>query len=185
MSSVLHSQALNAHACPTPIGTFGVIGSARGLRELRWSCDDLELDGSCDVLDEAAEQLSEYFAGTRTSFSVPLDLVGTPFQLKAWNALAEIPYGTTVSYADQARRIGHPTAIRAVGAANGRNPISIIAPCHRVLGTNGKLTGFAGGLEAKDQLLKLEGRDPLLGLAGQGLRQGARKKTNQSRWIAR
>ena len=147
---------LRAHACPTPIGTFALIGSSRGLRELRWTCDGLDLDGSCDVLDEAAEQLNDYFAGTRESFSVPLDLVGTPFQLKAWYALAGIPYGTTVSYADQARRIGHPTAIRAVGAANGRNPVAIFLPCHRIIGSDGSLTGFGGGLERKRYLLEHE-----------------------------
>jgi O-6-methylguanine DNA methyltransferase len=123
---------------------------------LRWTCDGLDLDGSCDVLDEAAAQLNDYFAGTRESFSVPLDLVGTPFQLKAWHALAGIQYGTTVSYADQARRIGHPTAIRAVGAANGRNPVAIFLPCHRIIGSDGSLTGFGGGLERKRYLLEHE-----------------------------
>lgn len=156
MSSVLQAQILCAQPCPTPIGTFALIGSSQGLRELRWSCDGLELDEPCDVLDEAAQQLSDYFAGTRRSFSVPLDLVGTPFQLKAWRALAEIPYGTTVSYAGQARRIGRPTAIRAVGAANGRNPVAIFLPCHRIIGSDGSLTGFGGGLERKRYLLEHE-----------------------------
>jgi methylated-DNA-[protein]-cysteine S-methyltransferase len=156
VSSVLQTETVHARACPTPIGTFALIGSSRGLRELSWSCDDLELDGSCDVLDEAARQLSDYFDGTRKSFSVPLDLVGTPFQMKAWYALADIPYGTTVSYADQARRIGHPTAIRAVGAANGRNPVAIFLPCHRIIGSDGSLTGFGGGLERKRYLLEHE-----------------------------
>jgi methylated-DNA-[protein]-cysteine S-methyltransferase len=156
VSSVLHTQALRAHACATPIGTLGLIGSSHGLRELRWSCDGLALDEPCDVLDAAAEQLSEYFAGTRKSFTVPLDLVGTPFQLKAWYALADIPYGTTVSYAEQARRIGHPTAVRAVGAANGRNPVAIVLPCHRIIGSNGSLTGFGGGLDLKRRLLEHE-----------------------------
>ena len=156
MSSVLQTESLPARACQTPIGTFGLIGSSRGLRELSWSCDDLDLDGSCDVLDQAARQLSDYFDGTRKSFSVPLDLVGTPFQLRAWHALADIPYGTTVSYAGQARRIGHPTAIRAVGAANGRNPVAIFLPCHRIIGSDGSLTGFGGGLERKRYLLEHE-----------------------------
>ncbi len=129
---------------------------AIGLRELCWSCDGLDLDEPCDVLDEAARQLGDYFAGTRQAFSVPLDLVGTPFQMKAWLALADIPYGTTVSYADQARRIGHPTAIRAVGAANGRNPVAIFLPCHRIIGSDGSLTGFGGGLERKRYLLEHE-----------------------------
>ena len=147
---------LRARACPTPIGTFALVGSPRGLRELRWSCDGLDVDRSCDVLDEAARQLGDYFAGTRRSFTVPLDLVGTPFQLRAWRALADIPYGTTVSYAEQARRIGHPTAVRAVGAANGRNPVAIILPCHRIIGSDGSLTGFGGGLERKRHLLEHE-----------------------------
>jgi methylated-DNA-[protein]-cysteine S-methyltransferase len=156
VTSVVQTEILRTRACPTPIGTFGLLGSSRGLRELRWSCDELDLESSCDVLDEAAGQLSDYFDGTRKSFSVPLDLVGTPFQLKAWYALAGIPYGTTVSYADQARRIGHPTAIRAVGAANGRNPVAIFLPCHRIIGSDGSLTGFGGGLERKRYLLEHE-----------------------------
>jgi methylated-DNA-[protein]-cysteine S-methyltransferase len=156
VSSALQAQALCAQACPTPIGTFALIGSSQGLRELRWSCDGLEIDEQCEVLDEAAQQMSDYFAGTRTTFSVPLDLVGTPFQLRAWHALAEIPFGTTVSYADQASRIGHPTAIRAVGAANGRNPVAIFLPCHRIIGSDGSLTGFGGGLERKRYLLEHE-----------------------------
>ena len=153
---MLQPETLRARACPTPIGTFGLIGSSRGLRELSWSCDGLDLDGSCDVLDKAAQQLSEYFDGSRTSFSVPLDLIGTSFQLQAWHALTDIPYGTTVSYADQARRIGRPTAIRAVGAANGRNPVAIFLPCHRIIGSDGSLTGFGGGLERKRYLLEHE-----------------------------
>jgi methylated-DNA-[protein]-cysteine S-methyltransferase len=87
---------------------------------------------------------------------VSLDLVGTPFQLRAWRALADIPYGTTVSYAEQAGRIGHPTAVRAVGAANGRNPVAIVLPCHRIVGSDGSLTGFGGGLERKRHLLEHE-----------------------------
>jgi methylated-DNA-[protein]-cysteine S-methyltransferase len=156
VSSVVQTEALYARACPTPIGALGLVGSSRGLRELHWSCDGLDLDGPCDVLDEAAEQLADYFAGTRTSFSVPFDLVGTPFQLKAWFALADIPYGTTVSYAEQARRIGRPTAVRAVGAANGRNPVAIFLPCHRIIGSDGSLTGFGGGLDVKRRLLEHE-----------------------------
>ena len=129
-------------------------------------------------LKETEKQLSAYFRGKLKKFTVPLDFNGTDFQKSVWAALLTIPFGETRSYSEIARQIGRPDASRAVGAANGRNPISIIAPCHRVLGSNGRLTGFAGGLEAKDELLRLEGRDPLLGLAG----QGERREQNRSRW---
>ena len=108
------------------------------------------------MLDDAADQLAEYFAGTRTAFDLPFDLRGTAFQLAAWNALAEIPYGETRTYAEQAARIGRPAAVRAVGSANGRNPLSIVLPCHRVVGSDGALRGFAGGLDAKAALLAFE-----------------------------
>jgi methylated-DNA-[protein]-cysteine S-methyltransferase len=101
-------------------------------------------------------QLGEYFEGRRTEFTIPLSPQGTPFQLAVWQALRRIPYGQTRSYAEIAREIGRPTACRAVGAANGRNPISIIVPCHRVIGTDGSLTGFGGGLQTKRLLLELE-----------------------------
>ena len=107
------------------------------------------------MLDATAAQLDEYFAGTRTAFDLPLDLHGTPFQLAAWQALAEIPYGETRTYGEQADRIGRPSAVRAIGAANGRNPVSIVLPCHRVIGSNGSLVGFGGGLEVKAALLEL------------------------------
>jgi len=103
-----------------------------------------------------AEQLDEYFAGERREFDIPLVLNGPPFQRQAWHALREIPYGETVSYGEQARRIGQPDAARAVGAANGQNPIAVIVPCHRVIGADGSLTGFGGGLERKRLLLDLE-----------------------------
>ena len=114
------------------------------------------------VFDHVIAQLDEYFAGERTEFDVPLDPVGTEFQLRAWAALRRIPYGETRSYGEQARTIGAPAAVRAVGAANGRNPISIIVPCHRVVGSNGSLTGFGGGLDAKRYLLDLEARTQTL-----------------------
>jgi methylated-DNA-[protein]-cysteine S-methyltransferase len=104
----------------------------------------------------AVAQLGEYFAGERREFDLPLAPRGAAFQLRAWEALREIPYGETVTYGEQARRIGHPDAARAVGAANGRNPIAVIVPCHRVIGANGSLTGFGGGLERKRLLLDLE-----------------------------
>jgi methylated-DNA-[protein]-cysteine S-methyltransferase len=103
-----------------------------------------------------AAQLEEYFAGERREFDVPLLLDGPPFQRQAWHALRDIPYGETVTYGEQARRIGHPDAARAVGAANGQNPIAVIVPCHRVIGADGSLTGFGGGLERKRLLLDLE-----------------------------
>ena len=112
---------------------------------------------SCNpILLEAERQLREYFAGSRTRFELPLDPSGTDFQRQVWRELLKIPFGETRSYVEIARRIGSPRAARAVGAANGRNPISIVAPCHRVVGANGALTGFAGGLDAKARLLALE-----------------------------
>jgi len=110
------------------------------------------------VLSEAARQIAEYFAGNRERFELPLAGDGTPFQRRVWKALGEIPFGDTVTYGDIARRIGAPRAIRAVGAAIGRNPISIAVPCHRVVGANGSLTGYAGGLDRKRALLALERR---------------------------
>jgi methylated-DNA-[protein]-cysteine S-methyltransferase len=101
-------------------------------------------------------QLAEYFDGTRTAFDLPLDPIGTPFQRTVWRALVEIPYGETVTYGELAQRLGRPSAARAVGLANGRNPIGIIVPCHRVVGANGDLTGYGGGLERKRHLLDLE-----------------------------
>ena len=106
---------------------------------------------------EVKKQLGEYFRGERTQFELKLAPEGTPFQLAAWRQLRRIPYGRTISYGEQARRIGNPKAARAVGAANGENPISIIVPCHRVIGANGRLTGFGGGLGKKKKLLDLEG----------------------------
>jgi methylated-DNA-[protein]-cysteine S-methyltransferase len=109
------------------------------------------------ILLRAVQQLQEYFSGTRNSFDLELDFAGTDFQKKVWQALLTIPFGETRSYSEIAEQIGNPSAVRAVGAANGKNPISIVAPCHRVIGASGKLTGFAGGLEAKERLLTLEG----------------------------
>ena len=109
------------------------------------------------VLARACEQLAEYFAGTRTTFAVPLEPAGTPFQRRVWEALRAIPYGATLSYSELARRLGDVRATRAVGAANGRNPIPIVVPCHRVVGADGSLTGFGGGLDRKRWLLEHEG----------------------------
>jgi methylated-DNA-[protein]-cysteine S-methyltransferase len=109
-----------------------------------------------DAFADVVGQLNEYFAGRRTSFDLTLEPIGTPFQLAVWQALQEIPYGGTATYAELARRIGRPSAPRAVGAANGANPLSVIVPCHRLIGTNGSLTGYAGGVERKRLLLDLE-----------------------------
>jgi methylated-DNA-[protein]-cysteine S-methyltransferase len=110
----------------------------------------------CDVLARAVTQLVEYFAGNRTDFDVPLAPVGTPFQLAVWAALRDIPYGETITYRELAARVGNPNASRAVGLANGRNPISVVVPCHRVIGADGSLTGYGGGLPRKRTLLELE-----------------------------
>jgi methylated-DNA-[protein]-cysteine S-methyltransferase len=169
----------------SPYGKLKLVASEKGLAAVLWENDDprrvrlgaLKPGSDNRFLNEAEKQLKAYFAGRLKKFTVPLDFNGTDFQKSVWAALLTIPFGETRSYREIARQIGRPEASRAVGAANGRNPISIITPCHRVLGSNGRLTGFAGGLEAKDHLLKHEGRDPLLGLA-------ARKEQNQSRWVS-
>ncbi len=120
--------------------------------------------GDHPVLDAARAQLDGYFKGERGAFDLPLAPHGTPFQREVWQALASIPFGETISYAQLAARVGRPSAMRAVGAANGRNPLPIVLPCHRVIGANGSLTGFGGGLPTKRFLLELEGA-----LAGEGL----------------
>ena len=148
----------------TPIGTLTLIGSDAGVRAILWDGEEppasLPAEDDVAVLAEAAAQLEAYFAGELTTFDLPLDLVGTEFQVQAWRALA-VPYGTTVSYGEQARRLGRPNAFRAVGAANGRNPVPIVLPCHRVVGADGSMTGFGGGLDTKRWLLDHEQRDRL------------------------
>ena len=148
----------------SPVGQLTLVASGDGLAAILWENDrvgrvPLIIDGedaAHPVLVETERQLGEYFAGRRTTFAVPLDVVGTEFQRRVWSALLTIPFGETRSYAQIARQVGSPMAVRAVGAANGRNPVSIIAPCHRVIGSTGKLTGFAGGLDTKARLLALE-----------------------------
>ena len=148
----------------SPVGRLKLVATDRGLAAILWENDDpkrvrlgpLEEDKNHPVLLETERQLNDYFGGKLKEFSLKFDFAGTDFQRKVWRALAAIPFGETRSYRDIARQIGRPKAVRAVGAANGRNPISIIVPCHRVIGSNGKLTGFAGGLEAKAFLLKTE-----------------------------
>ncbi len=148
----------------SPVGKLKLVASDRGLAAILWENDNpkrvqlspLTENKEHPVLLETERQLSEYFAGKRKTFSLKFDCIGTEFQKEVWQALATIPFGETRSYGEIARQIKRPKAVRAVGAANGRNPISIIVPCHRVIGSNGKLTGFAGGLKTKATLLKLE-----------------------------
>jgi methylated-DNA-[protein]-cysteine S-methyltransferase len=149
----------------SPVALLKLVGSEAGLAAVLWEDDDpkrVKLEATTEapdhpVLLEAERQLGEYFAGKRKAFTVKLDYRGTPFQKKVWDALLEIPFGETRTYGDLAKQIGSPAAARAVGAVNGKNPFSIIGPCHRVIGSTGRLTGFAGGLEAKAILLRLEG----------------------------
>ncbi len=151
---------------PSPTGDLTLIASDAGLAAILWD-DDAAMQARYaprreepdhPVIAATVRQLEEYFAGARTTFDLPLDPVGTDFQQDVWRALLTIPYGETRSYADIARAIGRPSATRAVGAANGRNPLPIVTPCHRVIGSNGRLTGFAGGLPNKQLLLALEQR---------------------------
>ncbi len=147
----------------TPLGRVRLVRTARGLAGL-WFDGQKHHPGTLAVprrdddalLREAASQLQRYFAGTLARFELPLDLQGTPFQRSVWQALQRIPAGHTCSYGELARRVGSPQAVRAVGAAVGRNPASLVVPCHRVLGADGSLTGYAGGLERKRALLALE-----------------------------
>lgn len=146
---------------PSPVGLLRLQADEVGLCRLdRVEAPEnaVPAHSSCPVLEQARQQLKEYFAGERRRFTVPLHLQGTPFQLKAWAALQAIPYGQTRSYAQQAAALGNPKACRAVGMANHRNPVMIFVPCHRVIGANGSLTGFGGGLAMKQALLDLEAK---------------------------
>lgn len=154
----------------SPVGPLRLVGSDAGLAGVLWEKQDPAASGFAleredarhPVLQQAAKELREYFAGARREFSVALDFTGTEFQNKVWRALQSIPFGETRSYGALAAQIGAPNASRAVGAANGRNPIPIILPCHRVIGSSGSLTGFGGGLPMKKQLLAHElARDQL------------------------
>ncbi|HEY3837870.1 MAG TPA: methylated-DNA--[protein]-cysteine S-methyltransferase [Bryobacteraceae bacterium] len=152
---------------PHPTGVLSLIATDEGLEQIHFDTtvpEGAERRDDHPVLAEAARQLNAYFVRDLHDFDLPLAMKGTPFQLRVWRALQEIPYGQTRSYAQQARVVGAPDAVRAVGAANGRNPIPIVVPCHRVIGSNGKLTGFGGGLPLKRWLLDLESnpRLPLL-----------------------
>jgi methylated-DNA-[protein]-cysteine S-methyltransferase len=148
----------------SPLGPLRLVSNGSGLTAIEFpgrhrpTADQCE--GSDAVLRQARQQLQEYFSGTRREFELPLAATGTAFQQRVWQALTDIPYGELRSYSDLARHIGKPQAVRAVGAANGRNPLPIVVPCHRVIGSDGSLTGFAGGLAAKQLLLEMEGAIP-------------------------
>lgn len=162
----------------SPLGPLTIVASSNGLVAVLWPDDEpsrvrlerndagapidsaavdaADSEAAAAVLRSTASQLDEYFDGDRQEFDLPLDLRGTEFQVTVWQSLADIAYGETATYAQQAATIGRPSAVRAVGGANGRNPVSIVLPCHRVVGASGKLTGFAGGLDAKRFLLDHE-----------------------------
>jgi methylated-DNA-[protein]-cysteine S-methyltransferase len=148
----------------SPVGKLKLVASEKGLVAILWQNDrperiplgEMVEESEQKVLVETEKQLTEYFAGERREFELPLDMRGTRFQKDVWDALLGIPFGEMRSYGDLAKQLGSPAASRAVGAANGKNPISIVVPCHRVIGSSGKLTGFAGGLEVKARLLEME-----------------------------
>ena len=156
---------LRQRVLSTPIGVITLIASDQGITRILFPTESLQDVGLGDlppaedadpVLDEAVTQLGEYFAGDRREFDLPLDLHGTEFQRQAWMALADVPFGSTTTYGAQAERIGRPGAFRAVGSANGQNPVPIVLPCHRIIGADGSLTGFGGGLDLKQKLLDHE-----------------------------
>jgi methylated-DNA-[protein]-cysteine S-methyltransferase len=151
----------------SPVGPLVLAASDEGLHAIEFqpsrhpvARDGMWQEGDHPLLRAAATQLAEYFAGVRRAFDLSLAPRGTAFQQAVWRTLATIPYGETISYTELAARVGRPAAVRAVGAANGRNPLPIVLPCHRVIGANGSLTGFGGGLPAKRFLLELEGALP-------------------------
>lgn len=154
----------------SPIGQVLLVCTKKGLTHINFQEGNdhiidvaaLESTGcqrADDQFDDAITQLTEYFAGKRQTFDLPLAPKGTPFQQKVWAELCRIPFGKTISYAELAQRIGQPTAARAVGAANGKNPLPVVIPCHRVIGSNKTLTGYAGGVEIKASLLSIECKD--------------------------
>ncbi len=167
---------LRSTTMTSPVGELTVVASSEGVRAVLWPLDGpdrvrlaeiesgaerdagIVTDRRAEILSLAVGQLEDYFRGERTAFDLPLDAHGTDFQLDAWRALQTIAFGATISYGEQAGRMGDKRKARAVGAANGRNPISIIVPCHRVVGSTGSLTGFAGGMDAKRWLLEHESR---------------------------
>jgi O-6-methylguanine DNA methyltransferase len=166
-----NAMSLNYQGLDTPIGKLLVAASSRGICRIGFPSESASdraawfdrhvsqapQEGVDGFLVEAKEQLIRYFEGRGETFDVPLDLRGTPFQVQVWRQLLEIPYGGTVSYGDIAHAIGNPRASQAVGAAVGKNPVPIVVPCHRVIGHDGSLVGFGGGLPTKEKLLELEG----------------------------
>lgn len=144
----------------TPLGTARLQGGPLGVCSISISDPEAVEESTPPALEAACRQLREYFGGHRTRFDFPLDPQGTEFQKTVWKALLEIPYGQTLSYMDLARRLGDPKAIRAVAAANGQNPLWVVVPCHRVVGSDGSLTGYAGGLHRKKWLLNHESPHP-------------------------
>jgi methylated-DNA-[protein]-cysteine S-methyltransferase len=153
----MNDATLCRRTIPSPLGPILLVAGERGLKAVHFGGDPPSAaSGASPILDEAARQLAEYFAGDRQEFDLPLDPDGTPFQQAAWAVLRTIPYGRTLSYGEQAARLGDPNKARAVGAANGGNPLAIVVPCHRVVGAGGRLTGYAGGLPIKAWLLEHE-----------------------------
>lgn len=158
-------------ALPSPIGELILAATETAVVALIWNREELGRigiaawteDGTCALLEEAERQLGEYFQGRRDSFDLPLEFQGTAFQKRVWSALKKIPFGKTWSYQELARRVGSPGAVRAVGSANGRNPLCIFIPCHRVVRLSGELGGYAGGLDNKAFLLNLESGPRRLG----------------------
>lgn len=157
---MIDREALQYLPIPTPIGQVLVVGDYQAVRFVRFpgeaEPDSAWFEARAGPVREASRQLEGYFARRRTTFELPLDARGTPFQERVWQELQKIPYGQTVSYGELAKRIGQPTASRALGGANGANPIPIIIPCHRVVGADGSLTGFGGGIALKRKLLAFE-----------------------------
>ncbi len=152
----------------SPVGELTLVAHEKALMAVLWPDDkpgrvklaQMNPDHEHPIFLETKKQLAEYFKGQRRIFSIPLQPEGTEFQKKVWRALQDIPYGSTLSYRQLAEIVGNPKSCRAVGSANGKNPLSIVIPCHRVIGSNGKLSGFAGGLTAKEYLIALEKNDP-------------------------
>ncbi|MCR4336369.1 MAG: methylated-DNA--[protein]-cysteine S-methyltransferase [Candidatus Omnitrophica bacterium] len=147
----------------SPIGILYLVASLKGLQGIYWTKQPVKLVKFLDrsqpserILDDSQQQLDEYFSGRRRNFDIPLDVEGTVFQKKVWQELAKIPFGQTVSYRDIAKKIKNPKAVRAVGSANGRNPVCIVIPCHRVIAADGSIGGYTGGIRIKQQLLTLE-----------------------------
>jgi methylated-DNA-[protein]-cysteine S-methyltransferase len=164
IAAITEANATSCTRIESPVGPLQLVADEAGLRRIDFlngktpAAPDPQWHEDAEPVRETIRQLRAYFAGDLESFDLVLSPAGTPFQLTVWNRLCEIPYGETISYGELARRIGNPNASRAVGLANGSNPIPIVIPCHRVIGSNGKLTGYGGGLPIKEKLLALERR---------------------------